>query len=147
MAISGLGALLLIGALTGIFRTLDFSTPRLVNGTPPQLAWIRILVCLTALIFTVIVRDYYPAVMPNSPNSRFFLMRAFRAGQRSKTLDEFLASYVQRSNRNLAFGSAISSIEVQQWRWNYAVDPNDPRLGWVIAVYPFDATAKASPPR
>src|SRR5260370_39737015 len=54
MAISGLGALLLIGALTGIFRTLDFSTPRLVNGTPPQLAWIRILVCLTALIFTVI---------------------------------------------------------------------------------------------
>ena len=93
------------------------------------------------------IRDYYPAVMPNSPNSRFFLMRAFRAGQRSKTLDEFLASYVQRSNRNLAFGSAISSIEVQQWRWNYAVDPNDPRLGWVIAVYPFDATAKASPPR
>ena len=75
------------------------------------------------------IRDYYPAVMPNSPNSRFFLMRAFRAGQRSKTLDEFLASYVQRSNRNLAFGSAISSIEVQQWRWNYAVDPNDPRLG------------------
>src|SRR5439155_10925105 len=53
MAISGLGALLLIGALTGIFRTLDFSTPRLVNGTPRQLAWIRILVCLTALIFTV----------------------------------------------------------------------------------------------
>jgi len=93
------------------------------------------------------IRDYYPAVMPNSPNSRFFLMRAFRAGQRSKTLDEFLASYVQRSNRNLAFGSAISSIEVQQWRWNYAVDPNDPRLGWVIAVFPFDATAKASPPR
>jgi hypothetical protein len=54
MAISGLGALLLIGALAGIFRTLDFSTPRLVNGTPRQLAWIRILVCLTALIFTVI---------------------------------------------------------------------------------------------
>src|SRR5947208_2132756 len=53
MAISGLGALLLIGALTGIFRMLDFSTPRLVNGTPQQLAWIRILVCLTALIFTV----------------------------------------------------------------------------------------------
>src|SRR5438445_7773600 len=44
----------LIGALTGIFRTLDFSTPRLVNGTPRQLAWIRILVCLTAIIFTVI---------------------------------------------------------------------------------------------
>src|SRR5207253_5753877 len=54
MAISGLGALLLIGALAGIFRTLDFSTPRLVNGTPRQLAWIRILVCLTAIIFTVI---------------------------------------------------------------------------------------------
>ncbi len=54
MAISGLGALLLIGALTGIFRTLDFSTPRLVNGTPPQLAWIRILVCLMGVIYTVI---------------------------------------------------------------------------------------------
>ena len=54
MAISGLGALLLIGALTGIFRTLDFSTPRLVNGNPRQLAWIRILVCLTAVILTVI---------------------------------------------------------------------------------------------
>jgi len=54
VAMSGLGAVLLIGALAGIFRTLDFSTPRLVNGTPRQLAWIRILVCLTALIFTVI---------------------------------------------------------------------------------------------
>ena len=54
MAISGLGALLLIGALTGIFRTLDFSTPRLVNGTPPQLVWIRILVCLMGVIYTVI---------------------------------------------------------------------------------------------
>jgi hypothetical protein len=53
VAISGLGAVLLIGALAGIFRTLDFSTPRLVNGTPRQLAWIRIVVCLTALIYTL----------------------------------------------------------------------------------------------
>jgi hypothetical protein len=91
------------------------------------------------------IRDYFPAALPNS---RFFLMKAFNApGRRSKIFDQFLAGYVQRRNRNLTFGSAISSIEVQQWRWNYAVDPNDPRLGWVIAVYPFDATAKASPPR
>jgi hypothetical protein len=331
MAISGLGALLLIGALTGIFRTLDFSMPRLVHGSPRQLAWIRIVVCLTAVIYTVIedlpaiaslpvamqsnyqfyrllnmlpgysallanpnllgilqwttaallflgligfqtratlflggvgfllieailrqytyffhsglvlvyltlllpwtpcaatwsfdrwlnpqmrqpraqsvgfsvyvcftvmaviyllcglskmrdsgldwfrgdnieqklirdalkplflatlengssivipIRDYFPAALPNS---RFFLMKAFTApGRRSKIFDQFFAGYVQRRNRNLTFGSAISSIEVQQWRWNYAVDPNDPRLGWVIAVYPFDATAKASPPR
>jgi hypothetical protein len=115
MAISGLGALLLIGALTGIFRTLDFSTPRLVHGSPRQLAWIRIVVCLTAVIYTVI--EDLPAI----------------------------ASLPVAMQSN--YGSAISSTEVQQWRWNYAVDPNDPRLGWVIAVYPFDATAKASPPR
>jgi len=90
------------------------------------------------------IRDYFPAAMPNS---RFFFMRFFRAGQRSKPLDQFLAAYVQRRNRNLAFGSAISSIEVQRWRWNYAVDPNDPRFGWVTDIYPFDATAKASTPR
>src|SRR5260370_22209508 len=87
------------------------------------------------------IRDYYPAVMPNSPNSRFFLMRAFRAGQRSKTLDEFLASYVQRSNRNLPFRSAISSIEVQQSRCHYHVDPNHPRLTSPIALDPFHAHA------
>ncbi|PYL16947.1 MAG: hypothetical protein DME30_08150 [Verrucomicrobia bacterium] len=89
-------------------------------------------------------RDYSPAVMPTS---RFMLLRAFRGRGRSKTLDEFLASYVQRSNRNLAFGSTISHIEVQRWRWNYVVDPNDPRFGWVTDIYPFDAPAEASPPR
>ena len=81
------------------------------------------------------------------PTSRFMLLRAFRGRGRSKTLDEFLASYVQRSNRNLAFGSTISHIEVQRWRWNYVVDPNDPRFGWVTDIYPFDAPADASPPR
>ncbi len=90
------------------------------------------------------IRGYFPAAMPNS---RFFLMRFFRAGQRSKSLDQFLAGYVQRCNRNLAFDSAISRIEVQRWRWNYVVDPNDPRFGWVTDIYPFDAPAEPSPPR
>ncbi len=90
----------------------------------------------------VLSRDYSPAVMPNS---RFFLRRVFHAGQRSKDLDQFLAAYVQRRNRNLAFGSAISSIEVQRWRWNYVIAPNDPRFGWVRDVYRYDATSKPSP--
>ena len=85
------------------------------------------------------IRDYSPAVMPTS---RFFLVRAFLAPGRSKVLDQFLATYVQRRNRNLAFGSAISSIEVQRWRWNYVADPNDPRHGWLTDVYPFDASFK-----
>ena len=89
-------------------------------------------------------RDYSPAVMPAS---RFFLREAFLATGRSKIFDQFLAAYVQRRNRNLAFGAAISSIEVQRWRWNYAVEPKDPRFGWVTDIYPFDATAKPSPPR
>ncbi len=47
----------------------------------------------------------------------------------------------------ISFGSAISRIEVQRWRWNYVVDPNDPRFGWVTDIYPFDVAAKALPPR
>ncbi len=75
-------------------------------------------------------------------------MKAFNTpGRRSKIFDQFLAGYVQRGNRNLAFGSAISRIEVQRWRWNYVVDPNDPRFGWVTDIYPFDVAAKALPPR
>jgi hypothetical protein len=89
-------------------------------------------------------RDFSPALLPNA---RYLLARAFRATRRSEIFDQFLSAYVQRRNRNLAFGSAISSIEVQRWRWNYVVDPNDPRFGWVTDIYPFDATAKASSSR
>src|SRR5204862_1118537 len=69
LAISGVATVLLIGALVKIFRVLDFSSPRLVNGTPRQLAWIRIVVCLTALIYTLMedlpAFSTFPAGMRN----------------------------------------------------------------------------------
>src|SRR2546430_1760198 len=69
LAISGLATALLIGALVKVFRNLDFSSPRLVNGTPRQLAWVRIVVCLTALIFTLMedlpAFSTFPAGMRN----------------------------------------------------------------------------------
>ncbi len=89
-------------------------------------------------------RNYCPAVMPNT---RFLLMKAFRTTRRSQIFDQFLSAYVERLNRNLAFGSPISSIEVQRWRWNYAVDPNDPRFGWLTDQYVYDAAAKMAPLR
>src|ERR1700737_4118861 len=49
LAVSVFAVPLLVGTLIKIFRTTDFSSPRLVHGTPKQLAWIRILVCLIAL--------------------------------------------------------------------------------------------------
>lgn len=83
--------------------------------------------------------DLSPGLLPNARN---LLARLFRPTQRSETFDAFLASYIQRRNRNLAFGSPISSIEVQIWRWNYAVDPNDPRFGWITAAYPYEVPSK-----
>ena len=71
-------------------------------------------------------------------------MRAFLQSGRSKTIDQFFAQYVQRRNRELTFGSPIRSLEIQKWRWNYVLEPNDPRRGWIINVYPYDATSKPS---
>jgi hypothetical protein len=84
-------------------------------------------------------RDLSPG---RQPNDRYVLARLFRETRRSEIFDAFLDSYVQRRNRNLAFGSPISSIEVQRWRWNYAVDPNDPRFGWITAAYPYEVPSK-----
>jgi len=89
-------------------------------------------------------RDFSPALLPNA---RYILAKAFRTTRRSEIFDQFLASYVQRRNRNLAFGSPITSVEVQRWRWDYVVDPNDPRFGWVTGVYPYEVPSKPSPSR
>ena len=89
-------------------------------------------------------RDLSPALLPNA---RYLLARVFHATRRSEIFDRFLAAYVRRRNRNLTFGSPISSMEVQRWRWNYTADPNDPRFGWVTDVYPYDATSKPSSSR
>jgi len=94
--------------------------------------------------FIIPTRDFSPALLPNAGN---FLARVFYATRRSAIFDRFLAAYVQRRNHNLAFGSPISTMEVQLWRWNYAVDPNDPRLGWMVDVYPYDATSTHSSSR
>ena len=85
--------------------------------------------------------DVSPVVIPNI---RYFLMRAFLQSGRSKTIDQFFDQYVQRRNRELTFGSPIRSLEIQKWRWNYILEPNDPRRGWVTNVYPYDATSKPS---
>src|SRR5437899_12457022 len=49
LAISGVAAVLLVGALVKIFCVLDFSSPRLVNVIHHQLAWIPLSVTLTCL--------------------------------------------------------------------------------------------------
>lgn len=85
--------------------------------------------------------DCSPLVIPNV---RYFLIDAFRVKGRNGLIDQFLDFYVQRSNRRLTFGSPITEIEIQRWRWNYQAEPNNPRFGWVTNVYPFDATAKPS---
>ncbi len=89
-------------------------------------------------------RDFSPAWLPNA---RDILARVFRPTRRSEKFDAFLSSYVQRRNRSLTFGSPITEMEVQLWRWNYVVDPNDPRFGWVTRVYPYDVPPKPSPAR
>jgi len=93
---------------------------------------------------TIPPRDLSPALLPNF---RYMLVQVFRTKHRSKLFDAYLASYVPRRNRRLAFGSPISSMEIQWWRWNYAVDPNDTRFGWIIRVYPYDVASTPSPSR
>jgi hypothetical protein len=83
-------------------------------------------------------RDYAPAKMPGMAST---LQRAFMSPWRGRIFDQFLSALVQRRNRELPAGARIATIEVEQWRWNYTVDPNDPRLGWVTRRYFFDATA------
>lgn len=241
LAISAPAALLLVGTLAKIFRSIDFTSPRLLNATTRQLAWIRIVVCLTALIYTLIENLPLLAAMPLEmqngrkfshlihsfpgsaaflaspyllgtvqwttaallllgligfrtrttvffgglgffgpgassplhllvpfwsrsglpdaptalgslrgrspvviPNFRYFLYSAFATSGRSNMIDRFLAHYVERRNRTLAFGTRITGLEIQIWRWNYVAEPNDPRQGWVTDVYPYDATPKPS---
>src|SRR2546430_3064636 len=89
-------------------------------------------------------RDFSPAWLPSG---RDILARVFRTTRHSAKFDSFLSFYVQRRNRNLMFGSLIKRMEMQIWRWNYLVDPNDPRFGWAIGVYPYDVPSKPSPSR
>ena len=89
-------------------------------------------------------RDFSPAWLPSG---RDILVRVFRTTRHSEKFDAFLSFYVQRRNRNLMFGSPITRMEIQLWRWNYLVDPNDPRFGWAIGVYPYDVPSKPSPSR
>ncbi len=83
--------------------------------------------------------DYSLAVMPSSLPT---LTKAFLDPWRSGSFDLFISAYVERRSRQLAFGSPISTVEVQCWRWNYDVDPHDPYLGWITYRYVYDATAK-----
>ncbi len=81
-------------------------------------------------------RDYCIARMPNHVST---LAKAFRKPWALGSFDQFLSAYVAERNRNLAFGSPIRSIEIQKWRWNYMVDPDDPRFGWIADIHVFDA--------
>jgi hypothetical protein len=83
-------------------------------------------------------RDYCPAVMPNSFST---LQKAFYTPWGTGSFDRFLSAYVAHRNQNLAFGSPISSIQIQRWRWNYAVDPHDPHLGWILDFHDYDVAA------
>ena len=85
--------------------------------------------------------NFSPVVIPNV---RYFLMNAFIVKRRNDIVDQYLEFFVQRRNRDLSFGSPITGIEIQRWRWNYIAEPNNPRFGWVTNVYPYDATSKPS---
>jgi hypothetical protein len=80
-------------------------------------------------------RDYSPAVMASGLPT---LIKAIRSGG----FEHFFSAYIERRDRQLAFGSPISTVDVQCWRWNYEVDPHDPYLGWITDRYVYDATAK-----
>lgn len=80
-------------------------------------------------------RDYFPALMPNTTST---LQKAFYRPWREGSFDKFLSTFIEYRNRRLTAGSRISAIEIQAWRWNYAVDPHDARFGWMIDHYIYD---------
>jgi hypothetical protein len=80
-------------------------------------------------------RDYFPALMPNTIST---LQKAFYQPW-DRSFDKFWSAFIEHRNRRLTAGSRISAIEIQKWRWNYAVDPHDPRFGWMIDHYVYDA--------
>jgi hypothetical protein len=80
-------------------------------------------------------RDYFPPVMPNITST---LEKAFHEPWRMGSFDKLLSTFIEHRNQQLPPSSRISAIEIQKWRWNYAVDPHDPRLGWMIDRYVYD---------
>src|ERR1700737_3975147 len=54
LALSALAVPVFVGALVKIFRRTNFAAPQFFNGSVRQLAWIRIIVCLTAFVLTFI---------------------------------------------------------------------------------------------
>lgn len=80
LAVSAPAAILLVGALAKLFRNIDFASPRLLNATTQQLAWIRIIVCLTALIYVVMEDLPVLATLPlgmQSSRKFFYLIQNF----------------------------------------------------------------------
>src|SRR3989440_307593 len=112
LAISGLGAALLSGALVGIFRTLDFSTPRFVNGTPRQLAWIRVVVCLTALIYTLMEDLPGIASMPAGMRNNFQFFRVLNSlpGYSALVSNPYLLGTLQWTTAALLFLGLIGFL-------------------------------------
>jgi hypothetical protein len=87
-------------------------------------------------------RDYSLALMPNNIST---LEKAFHRPWREGSFDRFLSTFIEHRNRRLTAGARISAIEIQKWRWNYAVDPHDPRIGWMIDGYVYDAAGMGVP--
>jgi hypothetical protein len=81
-------------------------------------------------------RDYFPPLMPNNAST---LDKAFHKPWRGGSFDKFLSTFIEHRNQQLPPSSRISAIEIQLWRWNYAVDPHDPRFGWMTYRYVYDA--------
>ena len=80
--------------------------------------------------------DYFPPLMPNITST---LEKAFHKPWREGSFDKFLSTFIEHRNQQLPPSSRISEIEIQKWRWNYAVDPHDPRIGWMTDRYIYDA--------
>src|SRR5207244_7185514 len=112
LAVSGVAALLFIGALTKIFRAFDFSSPRVVNGTPRQLAWIRIIVCFTALIYTLM--EDLPAIasMPAGMRNddQFFHVLNSLPGYSTLLSSPYLLATLQWTTAVLLFSGLIGFL-------------------------------------
>src|SRR5438105_642584 len=112
LAISGVAAVLLAGALVKIFRALDFSSSRLANGTPRQLAWIRIVVCLTALIYTLMEALPGIASMPAGMRNddQFFHVLNSLPGYSTLLSSPYLLATLQWTTAVLLFSGLIGFL-------------------------------------
>ncbi|MEP6602863.1 MAG: hypothetical protein ABJB69_02835 [Spartobacteria bacterium] len=82
------------------------------------------------------MHDYSPAVMPKS---RVILDRVFSDAWLT-FFEKFFSEYATIRNHDLAFGARITSIQIEQRRWDYSNFPSDPDLGSTVGLFSYDVS-------